>query len=68
MFESILAGLFVIALILLRLAFSRPARRAVEAAIKDQTAANLSSNLELYEQIKAARDRGEEITPPSVFN
>ena len=68
MLESILAGLVVIVLIVLRIVLSRPARRAVDSAIKDHTTANLSNNLDLYEQMKAARARGEEIKPPSAFN
>ena len=55
-------------LIVLRVVLSRPARRAVDSAIKDHAVANLSNNLERYEQMKAARARGEDITPPSVFN
>ena len=68
MLESILAGLVVIVLIVLRIVLSRRARRAVDSAIKDHTAGNLSNNLDLYEQMKAARARGEEIKPPNAFN
>ena len=68
MLESILAGLGVIAVIVLRIVLSRPARRAVDSAIKDHTIGNLSNNLDLYEQMKAARARGEDIRPPSAFN
>jgi len=68
MLETILGGLLVVVIVVLRIALSRPARRAVDAAIKDHTASNLSTNLELYEQMKEARARGEEVTPPSAFN
>ena len=68
MLESILTGLVVIVLIVLRIVLSRPARRAIDSAIKDHTEANLSNNLDLYEQMKAARARGEAIKPPSAFN
>lgn len=68
MLESILAGLVVIVLIVLRVAMSHQAHRAVDRAIKGHTEANLSGNLDLYEQMKAARARGEDVPPPSAFN
>ena len=68
MLEAILAGSVVIVLIVLRVAMSHHAHRAVDRAIKGHTEANLSNNLDLYEQMKAARARGEEIRPPSTFN
>ena len=68
MFGTIVGGISVVMLIVLRVVLSRPARRAVDSAIKDHAVANLSNNLERYEQMKAARARGEDITPPSVFN
>ena len=68
MLGSILGGLFVIVIVVLRVLLSRPARRAVDSAIKDHTVANLSNNLDLYEQMKAARARGDDIKPPSAFN
>ena len=68
MIESIVGGLLVVVVIVLRVLLSRPARRAIDSAIKDHAVANLSSNLDLYEQMKAARARGEDIPPPSAFN
>ena len=68
MFGTIVGGIGVVMLIVLRVVLSRPARRAVDSAIKDHAVANLSNNLERYEQMKAARARGEDITPPSAFN
>ncbi len=68
MLESILGGLVVAVVIILRIVLSRPARRAIDSAIKDHAVANLSNNLDLYEQMKAARARGEDIKPPSAFN
>ena len=67
-FGTIVGGISVVMLIVLRVVLSRPARRAVDSAIKDHAVANLSNNLERYEQMKAARARGEDITPPSAFN
>lgn len=67
MFETIAGGFFLILLIVLRVLLSRPARRAIDSAIKDHAVANLSNNLDLYEQMKAARSRGEEIKPPSAY-
>ena len=68
MLETIVGGIGVTLLIVLRVLLSRPARRAVNSAIKDHAVANLSNNLDLYEQMKAARARGEDIKPPSAFN
>ena len=68
MFGTIVGGISVVMLIVLRVVLSRPARRAVDSAIKDHAVANLSNNLERYEQMKAARARGGDITPPSAFN
>lgn len=68
MLGTIVGGIGVVMLIVLRVVLSRPARRAVDSAIKDHAVANLSNNLERYEQMKAARARGEDITPPSAFN
>ena len=68
MIEAIVGGLLVAVVIVLRVLLSRPARRAVDSAIKDHTEANLSNNLDMYEQMKAARARGEAIKPPSAFN
>ena len=68
MLGTIVGGFGVMMLIVLRVLLSRPARRAVDSAIKDHAVANLSSNLERYEQMKAARARGEDVTPPSAFN
>ena len=68
MIESIVGGLLVVVVIVLRVLLSRPARRAIDSAIKDHAVANLSSNLDLYEQMKAARARGEDVPPPSAFN
>ena len=68
MLETIVGGIGVTLLIVLRVLLSRPARRAVHSAIKDHAVANLSNNLDLYEQMKAARARCEDIKPPSAFN
>ena len=68
MIESIVGGLLVVVVIVLRVLLSRPARRAIDSAIKDHAVANLSNNLDLYEQMKAARARGEDVSPPSAFN
>ena len=68
MLGSILGGLVVIVLIVLRIVLSRPARRAVDSAIKDHTIGNMTNNLDLYEQMRAARARGDEVKPPSAFN
>lgn len=68
MLETIAGGFVAILIIVLRVLLSRPARRAVDSAIEDHAVANLSNNLDLYEQMKAARARGEDITPPSSYN
>ena len=68
MIESIVGGLLVAVVIVLRVLLSRPARRAIDSAIKDHAVANLSNNLDMYEQMKTARARGEAIKPPSAFN
>ena len=68
MLGTIVCGIGVVMLIVLRVVLSRPARRAVDSAIKDHAVANLSNNLERYEQMKAARARGEDVAPPSAFN
>lgn len=68
MFESIIGGLLVAVFIAFRVLLSRPARRAIDSAIKDHAVANLSNNLDLYEHVKAARARGDDIKPPSAFN
>lgn len=67
MLEAIVGGIGIMLLIVLRVVLSRPARRAVDSAIKDHAVANLSSNLDLYEQMKAARARGDDLKPPSAF-
>lgn len=68
MLATLAGGLFFAVVIVLRVVLSRPARRAIDSAIKDHAVANLTNNLDLYEQMKAARARGEDIKPPSAFN
>ncbi|MFM5895685.1 MAG: hypothetical protein ACKOQM_14810 [Novosphingobium sp.] len=68
MLEAILGGLSLVVIIALRIALSPRTHQAVDRAIKDHTTSNMSNNLELYEQMKAAKARGEEFQPPRGFN
>ena len=67
MLESIAIGLLFIVAFVARIVFSRPFRKAVDRAVFEETVVNMADNLELYEKMKAARARGEDIKPPSAF-
>lgn len=68
MLEAIASGLVVVLIVFVRIVFSRRTQRAVSRAIRDHTVSNMSNNLDLYEQMKAAKARGEDFRPPRGFN
>lgn len=68
MLETIASGLVVVVIVFLRIVFSRRTHRAVDSAVRDHTMSNMSNSLDLYEQMKAAKARGEDFRPPRGFN
>jgi hypothetical protein len=63
MLETIGAILVVIFAIAFKILTSRSFHSAINRSLAEETEGNLNSNLELYEQMKAAKARGEDFSP-----
>jgi hypothetical protein len=63
MLETIGAILVVIFAIAFKILTSRSFHQSINRSLAEETKGNLSSNLELYDQMKAAKARGEDFSP-----
>jgi hypothetical protein len=63
MLETIGVILVVVFGIAFRILISPMFRHAVDRSLAEETEGNLNNNLELYERMKAAKARGEDISP-----
>ncbi len=63
MLETIAAGLVLVFVAAIKILISPKFHRAINRSLAEETEGNLNNNLDLYEQMKAAKARGEDFSP-----